>query len=106
MRLTATYRVDCTAAMQYNGNFFAMTEDLLNYQKRNFSMVLLVPSRTRAQRVAEELRQSGLRAYFREEGMPVSEADQKENISADDVKKGTLLVTPGALQRGFILQNQ
>ena len=92
MRVSELYRIDCTAAMQYNGNFFAMTEDLLGYQKKNFSTVLLVPSRTRAERIAEDLRQSGVRAYF-----------QELNQDTEPTAKGRVLVTPGALQRGFIL---
>ena len=85
-KVKANYRIDCQSVVSYAGNAEGLFEDLRRYQKLNFRMVLLAAGRTRASRMADDLREKGLRAYFSDETAP---------------DPGSLLVTYGALHRGF-----
>ncbi len=81
-----SFRIDCQSVVSYQGNAEGLFEDLRRYKKLDFRMVLLVAGRTRASRMADDLREKGINAYFSEETPP---------------HPGSLLVTYGALKRGF-----
>ena len=85
-RVRENYRIDCQSVVSYAGNAEGLFEDLRRYAKLGFRMVLLAAGRTRASRMAEDLREKGISAYFSEDMPP---------------EPGTLLVTYGALHRGF-----
>ncbi|MBQ6680215.1 MAG: transcription-repair coupling factor [Lachnospiraceae bacterium] len=87
-RIRESHSVSVTGIVSYQGNFQGLLADLTQYQKEKYTVVLLSPSRTRASRMAEELREYGLRAYFSE--------DPEETV-----QPGDLLVTNGSLHRGF-----
>ena len=85
-RVKALFRIDCQSVVSYAGNTEGLFEDLRRYKKLNFRMVLLAAGRTRASRMAEDLRERGITAYYSDDVPP---------------EPGTLLVTYGALHRGF-----
>ena len=88
LKIRNAFRIDCQSMISYQGNFEGLLTDLKRFLRMKYSVVLLSPSRTRASRMAEELREFGLRAYFDE--------------GASEVAPGDLLVAHGNLHRGFI----
>ena len=76
------------AVRSYNSNFDVMVSDLERWMKNGYRVLVLSPSRTRAQRLSENLREYGLPAYY-EEGM-----DRLIN-------KGEIMTAYGAIHKGF-----
>ena len=74
----------------YQNGFELLIKDLTRWKKEGYRVVLLSASRTRASRLAGDLREYDLRAYCPDDG-----AEDRE------VKPGEILVTPGNLHRGF-----
>ena len=72
----------------YNSSFELLSKDLNNYKKRKYRVILLCSSRTRAERMADDLRQEGLNAFFTED---------TERL----VQPGEVMVMYGKLKRGF-----
>ncbi|WP_143320353.1 transcription-repair coupling factor [Clostridium sp. HBUAS56010] len=73
----------------YQNGFELLIKDLTRWKKEGYRIILLSASRTRASRLAGDLREYDLRAYC--------PADEEER----DVKPGEILVTYGKLHRGF-----
>lgn len=74
----------------YQNGFELLLKDLTKWKKEGYRVVLLSASRTRASRLAGDLREYELRAYC---------PDDKEE--GHEVKPGEILVTYGNLHRGF-----
>ena len=72
----------------YNSSFELLSKDLHNYKRRQYRVILLCSSRTRAERMADDLRQEELNAFFSED------TDRQ-------VQPGEVLVLYGKLKRGF-----
>ena len=72
----------------YNNSFEALVKDLKQYKKKGYRVLLLSGSRTRARRLAEDLRDQELSAVF-------SEDPQRE------VLNGEVLTAYGHVVRGF-----
>lgn len=72
----------------YNNNFEILLKDLKKWKKTGYRVILLSGSRTRAARLAEDLRDNELNAFF------------SENLDRE-VKPGEILVAFGSLHRGF-----
>lgn len=72
----------------YNSSFELLSKDLHNYKKRKYRVILLCSSRTRAERMADDLRQEELNAFFTED------TDRQ-------VQPGEVMVMYGKLKRGF-----
>ena len=79
------------SAGTYQNHFDVLIQDLQSWKRNGYRVVLLCASRTRVSRLANDLREYGLRAYCREEGIEESEP----------VKPGEICVTYGSLHRGF-----
>lgn len=80
--------VESRNAMSYNKSFEILVKDLKNYAKKGYRVLLLSGSRTRAQRLAEDLRYNEVSAVF-------SENPQREVI------QGEVLTAYGHVGRGF-----
>ena len=52
----------------YNGSFELLVKDLKHYKKEKHSVILLCNSRTRAKRMAADLQEEGLTAFYTEDG--------------------------------------
>ncbi|MCR5254952.1 MAG: transcription-repair coupling factor [Acetatifactor sp.] len=72
----------------YNNSFESLCRDLKNYKKNNYRVVLLSGSRTRAARLAGDLRDEGITAVFSDDPMR-------------KVSEGEVLVAYGFVGRGF-----
>ncbi len=74
----------------YQNGFELLIKDLTRWKKEGYRVILLSASRTRASRLAGDLRDYDLRAYCPD-----------DNDSERTVKPGEILVTYGNLHRGF-----
>ncbi len=72
----------------YNGSFSLLVKDLASYKKQKYSVILLCGSRTRAQRMARDLQEEGLAAFYSEDTDRV-------------VSPGETMVLYGSLPQGF-----
>ncbi|MCD7921788.1 MAG: transcription-repair coupling factor [Clostridiales bacterium] len=72
----------------YQGSFPLLLKDLNIYKRERYSVILLCSSRTRAQRMARELLDENLNAFFSEDDCRV-------------VQAGEVMVRCGALKKGF-----
>lgn len=72
----------------YNSSFELLSKDLKSYKKRKYRVILMCSSRTRAERMAEDLRQEELNAFF------TADTDRA-------VQPGEVMVLYGKLKRGF-----
>ena len=72
----------------YNGSFDTLVKDLKNYKKKGYRVLLLSGSRTRAQRLAQDLWDQELTAVY-------SESPERE------VQAGEVVTAYGHVERGF-----
>ncbi len=72
----------------YNGSFSLLVKDLTAYKKQRYSVILLCGSRTRAQRLARDLQEEGLTAFY---------SGDPDRVAAP----GETMVLYGTLPRGF-----
>ena len=86
--VTRSFELSVSATASYNGNFEMLILDLNKWKKRKYKVALLAASKSRGVRLAEELRNNGLTAFF-------SEDDERAP------KEGEVVVKSGHLSRGF-----
>ena len=60
------YGIDAKSMASYNNSFEELVKDLKRYKKNGYRILLLSGSRTRAQRIAEDLREQELTAFYTE----------------------------------------
>ncbi|MCR5396696.1 MAG: transcription-repair coupling factor [Lachnospiraceae bacterium] len=84
----AKFYIHMTSVTSYSNSFELLCKELRNYRNHKYRMVIVSASRTRAARLADDLMDEGLNAYFSEN------TDQP-------VYPGEVLVTVGSLRRGF-----
>ncbi len=73
----------------YNSKFQMLVEDLKKYKKQNYAVLLVTGSGTRGQRLAEDLRQFEISAFFEED-------------TTREVKPGEVMIVKGRLRKGFM----
>ncbi|MBQ8814729.1 MAG: transcription-repair coupling factor [Lachnospiraceae bacterium] len=83
-----SYSLTVKNANTYQNGFDLLIQDLKRWKKNGFRIVLLCPSRTRAERMARELQEYELLSYYTED-------EDKE------VQPGEICVMYGNLHRGF-----
>ncbi len=81
--------IKSTPIQSYKMDFKLLIHDLQDYHKKQYKVVLLCASRTRAERLAKELLDYDLHSYYKEE-------------AKGDVMPGEIMVTQGSLTNGFI----
>lgn len=88
--LTAKYKYDLTvkSVNPYNNNFELLVKDLTEWKKNSYRVILLSASRTRAKRLAEDLREYDLNAVYSEDG-------------ERELKPKEIVATFGSVHRGF-----
>ena len=86
--VTGEFPVNVRQGASYNNQFPLLLRDLENWKKTKNRICLVSPSRTRAQRLAEDLCAEGLTAYFTED-------------PEREVGEGEILITRGHVRRGF-----
>ncbi len=72
----------------YNGSFETLVKDLKNYKKKGYRVLLLSGSRTRAQRLAQDLWDQELTAVYSDNSMR-------------EIQPGEVLTAYGHVERGF-----
>ena len=82
------YDISAKAVSPYNSNFELLVKDLTTWKKKQYRMIVVTSSATRASRLAEDLRGYELPAFF-------------DNNPERLVQKGEIMVIQGNLRRGF-----
>lgn len=80
--------VNVKSVSSYNSNFELLVKDLLSWKKKGYRVILLTSSKSRAERLAEDLRERELTAFC------------SDNIDRM-VQPGEIKVASGAISRGF-----
>ncbi len=88
LAVKARYSLTVKSVNPYNNNFELLVKDLKAWKKNGCRIILLSGSRTRAERLAEDLRDHELTAFF---------SDDKNRL----VQNGEIMVTQGNVHRGF-----
>lgn len=82
------YSIEAKTMGSYHNSFDLLIKDLTRWKKEKYRVILLTASRTRASRLAGDLREYDLRAYLPDE-------------DGGQVKSGEIMVTYGKLHKGF-----
>ena len=97
MKVNEKFNFDVRNVNSYQNSFEILIKDLTRWKKEGYRVVLLSASRTRASRLANDLREYDLRAYC-----PDGEDEGKDGGSTGrKVQAGEIMVTYGNLHRGF-----
>ena len=86
--VTAKYSLTVRSVSSYNNSFELLTKDLWRWKREGYRVIMMVASRTRANRLAGDLVQEGLNAFYSEDKERVLEA-------------GELMITYGNLQKSY-----
>ena len=73
----------------YNGKFEILVQDLKKYKEQKYTVLLVTGSKTRGQRLAEDLREFEISAFFEEDG-------------ERQVMPGEVMIIKGQLRSGFM----
>ena len=82
------FDIQTRSLSSYNNSFEALVRDLNNYKKRGYRILLLSASRTRAKRLAEDLRDQEISAFYSEDPMR-------------EVQPGEVMTYYGRVLKGF-----
>jgi transcription-repair coupling factor (superfamily II helicase) len=85
----ATFNIETRSIASFNNSFDSLVKDLKKYKKDSYRVLLLSGSRTRAKRLAEDLRDQEIPAVYSED-------------PARSVIPGEVLVCYGHVRRGFV----
>ena len=88
MEPEVTVSIGAKAMSPYNKSFTALEKDLASYRKKGYRTILISPSRTRAKRLAKDLTEDGLTAFY-------SENPQRK------LEPGEIMTYFGQLGQGF-----
>ncbi|SFG14896.1 transcription-repair coupling factor [Oribacterium sp. WCC10] len=107
MQTALSFRFDTGEVVPYKSGFELLIKDLKHWQKENYEIVLLSPSRTRASRLAQDLRDYELRAYCPDTGDYGGEAKNAKSgetgyRAAGNASDGSLRVAREQAERGAI----
>ena len=82
------FDIQARSLSSYNNSFEALVKDLNNYKRRGYRILLLSGSRTRAKRLAEDLREQEISAFYSEDPMR-------------EVQPGEVMTYYGRVLKGF-----
>ncbi|MBD5514667.1 MAG: transcription-repair coupling factor [Lachnospiraceae bacterium] len=82
------FDIQTRSLSSYNNSFEALVKDLGGYKKRGYRILLLSGSRTRAKRLAEDLREQEISAFYTEDPMR-------------EVQPGEVMTCYGRVLKGF-----
>ena len=88
LKVRGSYHLQTKSVNPYNSSFELLTQDLKRLKRNGYRVVLLSGSRTRARRLAEDLRDYDLSSFFSEE------MDR-------EVKDGEIMTTYGHIAEGY-----
>ena len=87
-KVNRTFSLTVKSISSYNSSFELLVKDLFQYKKQGYSIVLLSGSRTRAERLARDLQEEGLNAFY---------GKDPERV----VSPGEIMVAYGHARKGF-----
>ena len=90
IKISKSYYIKAVSVANYMGSFESLVSDLGKYKKKNAGVVITSASRTKAKRLAKDLFDRELNAYYSE--------DQLKTVA-----KGEILVTVSDIAKGFEL---
>ncbi len=82
------FSLTAKSIVSYNNSFELLVKDLKQYKKQEYRVILLSPSRTRGKRLALDLMEEGISAFYTEDPFRRPEA-------------GQVLISYGMIRRGF-----
>ncbi|MCM1103670.1 MAG: transcription-repair coupling factor [Clostridium sp.] len=82
------HSITVRSVASYNNSFEALVKELEQYHKKGFRVMLFSTSKTRAKRLAEDLRERDLNAWYTEE-------------LEKELKRGEIASASGTVRRGF-----
>lgn len=85
---TETFFMEAKSVQSYNNSFEQLVKDLKRYQKKDYRILVVSPSITRAKRLAEDMRENGLTVTY----------DKKPS---EEMAPGQIVITPGKLKSGI-----
>lgn len=88
LMVKAYYQLEVKSISGYNNQFEMLVKDLKRYKKNGFKVVLVSGSKSRAVRLATDLREYELDSFYGEK-------------THEEIKAGQILVTNGNLHAGF-----
>lgn len=88
IKVEQKYSMTVKNTSSYQSSFDVLIKDLTSWKREGYRVVLLSPSRTRAERLAGDLREYNLRAFYSEDG-------------SRGCIPGEILVCHGNIHRGF-----
>ncbi len=93
-RAVRDFHFNTASAGNYKDSFELLISDIAAYQRQDYRISVLTPSRTRCSRLAETLREHGIKAYCPDE------TGGEHNTTK--LQPGTTEVVCGSLRQGFI----
>lgn len=88
LRQIGQYGVHCQSVSTYNNSFELLIKDLKKYKKNGYRVILLSGSRTRAQRLAQDIADNDINCFY------------TENYDCS-LEEGQIMVCYGKIRRGF-----
>lgn len=99
-----SFLIETQGIMSYRGDFSLLTADLVKLTKQKYRILLFSPSRTRAERLAKDLREYGVSAYFFGGG-PKETDDGSRTVAAAEKERcplpGQVMVGCATLGSGY-----
>lgn len=88
IRVVETYHIDAKNIVSYNSSFEMLIKDLKSYKKKGYKILLLTNSRTKAERLAENIRDYELEAFY------------SDNLDRE-IQPREIMVAVGNIHKGF-----
>lgn len=88
LKVVEDFHVQCQSLASYNQHFEMLVQDMKRWKKNGYKVLLLSGSRTRAKRLADDLNEYEIPAFYRET-MDVA------------LEPGQIMVSYGSFQKGF-----
>lgn len=103
-KAVVNYHFETSEVTPYKSGFDLLIKDLKHWQNEKYKIVLLSPSRTRASRLAQDLRDYDLRAYCPDVTDIETSGDSETNSlksAREDAERGAIQVRFGVLNSGY-----
>ena len=84
------FEISAKGLVSYNNSFEELMKDIEKYKKKQYRILILSPSATRGRRIAKNLQDNDVMAYFTE--------NREQPLKAGEVR-----VSVGRMERGFVI---
>ncbi|MBQ7564485.1 MAG: transcription-repair coupling factor [Lachnospiraceae bacterium] len=87
-RISSHYSLITKSVNSYNNSFEALLSDLTRLKKNGYRVLLISQGRTKGKRLAEDLLENGINAFY---------SENTDHV----IQKSEVMITPGSLRQGF-----